>query len=125
MALDVWKGVFELTRRAGHEVRPIVDQLVRSTGSIALNIAEGAGEFSRGEKAKYYRIARRSAAESSAALDLLSSVEAIEPDQVAALSRSLDEIGAILTTMAKRQEARSWAQRRSPRAAPPSPSPSP
>lgn len=47
----------------------LVDQLRRAATSIALNIAEGAGEFSPGDKARFYRIARRSATESAAILD--------------------------------------------------------
>lgn len=38
--------------------------------SIALNIGEGAGEFSKPDKARFYRYARRSATESAAALDV-------------------------------------------------------
>jgi len=36
------------------------DQLHRACTSVLLNIAEGAGEFSPAEKAKFYRIANRS-----------------------------------------------------------------
>ena len=44
-------------------------QLRRASSSIVLNIAEGAGEFSKIEKARFYRIARRSATESAGILD--------------------------------------------------------
>ena len=47
----------------------LVDQLRRASTSIAFNIAEGAGEFSVADKARFYRIARRSATESAAILD--------------------------------------------------------
>jgi len=47
----------------------LVDQLRRAATSIALNIAEGAGEFSPGDKARFYRMARRSATECAAVLD--------------------------------------------------------
>ncbi len=46
------------------------DQLRRASTSIALNIAEGAGEFAPREKARFYRIARRSAVECAAILDV-------------------------------------------------------
>jgi four helix bundle protein len=47
------------------------DQLDRAATSIVLNIAEGAGEFSKDEKHRFYRIARRSATETAAILDVL------------------------------------------------------
>lgn len=46
------------------------DQLRRASTSIALNIAEGAGELAPSEKARFYRIARRSAVECAAILDV-------------------------------------------------------
>ena len=47
-----------------------MDQLQRASTSIPLNVAEGAGEFSRNEKARFYRMAKRSATESAAILDV-------------------------------------------------------
>lgn len=49
---------------------PLADQLQRAASSITLNIAEGAGEFSSAEKARFYRIAKRSATECAAILDV-------------------------------------------------------
>ena len=48
----------------------LVDQLRRASASICLNIAEGSGEYSPREKARFYRIARRSATECAAILEL-------------------------------------------------------
>ena len=48
----------------------LADQLRRSATSIVLNIAEGAGEFNRREKTRFYRIAKRSTTESAAILDV-------------------------------------------------------
>jgi four helix bundle protein len=39
------------------------DQLQRAALSISLNIAEGAGEYAIDEKARFYRMAKRSATE--------------------------------------------------------------
>jgi four helix bundle protein len=47
------------------------DQLDRASVSIVLNIAEGAGRFSPPDKARFYGIARGSATECGALLDLL------------------------------------------------------
>jgi len=48
----------------------LADQLHRAAISVALNIAEGSGEFSRREKARFYRMARRSAIECAAIIDV-------------------------------------------------------
>jgi len=47
------------------------DQLDRASVSVSLNIAEGAGRVAPLEKAHFFSIARGSATESGAALDLL------------------------------------------------------
>lgn len=47
----------------------LADQLRRACTSVALNIAEGAGEFSGDEKTRFYRMAKRSATECAAVLD--------------------------------------------------------
>ena len=48
----------------------IADQLQRAALSIPLNIAEGAGEYAIVEKARFYRMAKRSATECSGILDV-------------------------------------------------------
>jgi four helix bundle protein len=58
------------------------DQLDRAATSIVLNIAEGAGEFSRDEKQRFYRIARRSATETAAILDILQRRHAVTVDML-------------------------------------------
>jgi four helix bundle protein len=70
-------------------------QLRRAGGSIVLNIAEGAGEFSRDEKAKYYRYARRSALEVSAGLDLVAVYGKADQQLIGKLQSLLNEIAAI------------------------------
>ena len=56
-----------LPRRGAAALR---DQLMRASSSIVLNIAEGCGRFARPEKAHFYAVARGSAMECAAALDL-------------------------------------------------------
>lgn len=55
----------------------LADQFKRATTSIALNIAEGTGEYSRADKARFYRMAKRSATECAAILDVARKLEII------------------------------------------------
>ncbi len=56
-----------LPRRRGY----LADQLRRAASSVVLNIAEGAGEWVRAEKGRFYRYAKRSAVETGAAVVLI------------------------------------------------------
>ena len=66
-----------LIPRRGH--RSLRDQLDRASASILLNIAEGCGRTSRADKAQFYTIARGSAMECAAALDVLLARHLIAP----------------------------------------------
>jgi four helix bundle protein len=61
----------------------LTDQLQRASSSIPLNIAEGAGDFSGAEKARFYRIAKRSATECAAVLDVAKRRSSITPQHYA------------------------------------------
>lgn len=81
----------------------IADQLRRAAISICLNIAEGAGEFAPSEKARFYRMARRSATECSAVLDICARLR-LPPTSAAKLAAGrtlLIDIVSILTALAK------------------------
>ena len=75
--LDVYRAAIELVAAADeiaaqlpHGRSHLSDQLRRAAISVPLNIAEGAGEFSKREKSRMYRIALRSATECAAILDV-------------------------------------------------------
>jgi four helix bundle protein len=53
----------EITSTATRPFGDAAHQLTKASLSILTNLCEGAGEFSRAEKARFYRLARRSAAE--------------------------------------------------------------
>lgn len=81
------------------------DQLQRAAASVVLNVAEGAAEFSPAEKARFYRIARRSAAESIAALDILEVTTGPPPDAGDA-RRLLEDVMAMTTRLVQSAELR-------------------
>ena len=58
------------------------DQLLRSSQSVALNIAEGNGKRSLADRRRFFEIARGSAMESAAALDVLVAVGALPLDEI-------------------------------------------
>ena len=75
--LDVYKAAIEWVALANEIVEDLprgraylADQMQRAATSVPLNVAEGAGEFSAPEKGRFYRMARRSATECAAILDV-------------------------------------------------------
>lgn len=69
VALEFQALVAGLFPRRGYAA--LRDQLDRASASVLLNIAEGSGHSSRASKAQFYSIARGSAMESAAVLDVL------------------------------------------------------
>ena len=69
-ALTFVATAFEIAAALPGKRGDLGDQLRRASTSIVLSIAEGAGELAPGEKARFYRIARRSAVECAAILDI-------------------------------------------------------
>lgn len=113
--MDVYRAALDFVKRAT-AIRgqfptgrsSLADQLDRASVSIALNIAEGAGEFARKEKARFYRIARRSATECAAILDIIRELEMVDPSAVAAAKELLRDIVSMLIGLGK------WAEDNAP-----------
>ena len=80
------------------------DQLRRASISVCLNIAEGAGEFRPLEKARFYRIARRSATECAAILDILQCLDVVADRDLGPGEQILLEIVSMLTGLIKSLE---------------------
>jgi four helix bundle protein len=84
----------------------IADQLERAATSIVLNIAEGAGKFSPGDKRRYYLSAAGSATECAAVLDILLRL-ALASSQAHEQGKGvLERIVSMLVKLAKVQEDR-------------------
>jgi len=82
----------------------LADQLQRAATSIPLNIAEGAGEFSPSEKARFYRIAKRSATECAATLHVCSRLALVDDATLHAGRDLLLRIVSMLISMIRRSE---------------------
>ena len=76
-----------------HTIR---DQLERASISIPLNIAEGNGKFTDKDKCKFFDIARGSAMECAACVDILLAKNEIEEIRASQLKSALNEIVRML-----------------------------
>ena len=78
------------------------DQLQRAALSIPLNVAEGAGEYAVDEKARFYRMAKRSATECASILDVCWKLQLLDEEKYVKGRELLVRIVSILTKMAQR-----------------------
>jgi four helix bundle protein len=78
------------------------DQLDRASTSIPLNIAEGNGKFSTKDRARFLEIARGSALECAAALDVLVARKLAAVEQVENAKENLVRIVQMLMGMLRR-----------------------
>jgi four helix bundle protein len=83
----------------------LADQLQRAATSIPLNIGEGAGEFSTGDKARFYRMGRRSATECAAILDVCQQLRLVTDGTFRAARELLIRIVSMLVRMVRSLEA--------------------
>lgn len=88
-------------RRVPRGCENLVGQLTRASTSIALNIAEGAGEFSAAERVHFFRIARRSSTECLSIMDVLDRLGLEAPQKVAEGRALLRRITAMLTRLCR------------------------
>jgi four helix bundle protein len=107
--LDVYQAALDFVEVANVLLEKIprgraflADQIQRAAVSIPLNIAEGAGEYSRKDKARFYRIALRSATESAALLDVCRRLKFGSEAELSSGRDLLLRIVSMLTKMAKR-----------------------
>ena len=77
----------------------LVNQLKRASSSILLNTAEAAGKTGKSDKQKFYSIARGSAMECAAILDLFIILGLIQRDDIAILNELLERIIAMLSKL--------------------------
>jgi four helix bundle protein len=77
-------------------------QLTRAGSSVPMNIAEGRGRQGSREFANFLSIARGSLAELDTALEICVRLGYLKRDGLATVDSLADEVGRMLTTLAKR-----------------------
>ena len=106
--LDVYHAAIEYVGWAyrlsedlkGH--RNAKDQLLRASQAIPLNIAEGNGKATSGDRRRYFEIARGSALECAAVQDILEVCGVLSPESNTEAKQLLDRIVAMLTRLGGR-----------------------
>ena len=83
----------------------LADPLQRAAVSIVLNVAEGAGKFSKPDKRRFYVTARGSATECAAIFDILVRFSAVSADAQGDAKKKLVRIASMLIKLAKSLEA--------------------
>ncbi|HEY6039610.1 MAG TPA: four helix bundle protein [Kofleriaceae bacterium] len=96
-----WVGVL-IDERLGKTRPSAVKHLDEASTSIALNIAEGNGKRSAIDRARFLDIARGSALESAACLDVLAARKRLEPSELAPGKNRLIRIVSMLTKLIER-----------------------
>jgi len=86
----------------------VKNQLDRAAASIPLNIAEGNGKFRPRDRCQFFDIARGSALECAAGLDILVAKAKLTPDQVRPGMERLQRIVRMLMGLIKRNSTRDY-----------------
>jgi four helix bundle protein len=100
-ALDAMQACDEIVERLPPGRSHLRDQINRAVSSIVANTAEGAGEFSPKEKARFYRMARRSAIEVAAWLDIIARRKEAPPPMIDHALSLLEPVVAMLVRLIK------------------------
>ena len=110
--LDVYREAIAFCGWAGEvlatiSVRAAVkDQLDRASTSIPLNIAEGNGKFSERDRARFLEIARGSALECAACLDVMVARKLLGEETITAPKEQLSRIVQMLMGMLRKFSGR-------------------
>ena len=93
--------IAQLPRGRSH----LADQLHRAATSIVLNIAEGAGKFSKPDKRRYYLSAAGSATECAAIFDVFQRLRLVPTERHTEAKALLERIASMLIKLAKSLQA--------------------
>ena len=103
--LEVYKQTLELIDSLSEWLEivkipsALKDQLTRASSSIALNIAEGTGRFTKGEKKNFYVMSRGSVYECVAVLQILRKQNRIQSEYYEKFYNNLEDLSKMLTSL--------------------------
>src|SRR5437867_6057370 len=115
--LDVYQGAIAFCGCVGEFLSAISakaaakDQLDRASTSIPLNIAEGNGKFSARDRARFFEMARGSALECAACLDVLLVRKLASEEQVIPAKEQLARIVQMLVGLLRKFSERAHVLR--------------
>jgi four helix bundle protein len=105
-AITFADGICTITRELPRGYFFLGDQLSRASLSIAANIAEGNGRFTKADRRNFFGIARGSAQECVPLLELAARQKLIQAQRQEQLKADLEEIARMLSGLIKGLERR-------------------
>ncbi len=99
LALEFAKEVAKATENTPRGHWSLIDQFRRASTSIALNIAEGAGRYAKGEKRQFYSIAKGSAYECVPLISLFCDLGLIDAQVASDWKENLQRVCQMLTKL--------------------------
>ena len=104
-SLEFLKNTQKLSNRLkGRLTYSLIDQMIRASSSIPLNIAEGNGRWHKKEKQQFFRIARGSVFEIVPILQTIYSMEYIKMVEYQYLYNELEVLSKLLFNLIKSTE---------------------
>ena len=103
-SVDFAEAIMTATAEFPRGHRSLADQLNRASTSIAANIAEGNGRFTKADRKNFFIIARGSVHECVPFLELAYRKNLISEEQFVMLKENLEEISRMLTGLIKGAE---------------------
>lgn len=100
IALNLVKEVYQATRKFPKEEQfVLVSQLRRAIISVCSNLAEGSARYSKGEKKRFYEIARSSLVEADTQLEISLVLEYLQKKDIEKLENYLESVFKMLSKM--------------------------
>ena len=106
-AVDLADQILAVTEQFPRGYRFLADQLNRASVSVAANLAEGNGRFTKPDRKHFFGIARGSLQECIPLLELATRRRLMESEQKNLLSDSLEEISKMISGLIKGLDRRS------------------